>query len=128
VVSSLRPKVVASVLVISTLGVALSSCGASNSTVGTSANNCLVSLAAALRSHHLGSTLVGVRLVSPEVAYRYHFTSTLLHQNVCLVGFKLSGTNGHRRAMAVYAYSENSANSIGVRIVERHRLRITHLI
>ncbi len=106
----------------------LSSCGASNSTVGTSANNCLVPLAAALRSHHLGSQLLGVRLVSNAVATKFHFVRYKTRGDICLVGFRLPNSPPLNASMVVYAYNQNSSRVIGVRVIDRHSFRITHLV
>ncbi len=110
------------------LTLSLSSCGASNSTVGTSANNCLIPLAAALRSHHQGTQLLGVRLVSSEVAMRYHFIRSTTHRDVCLVGFRLSSSASDSDSMVVYAYYQSSSKVVGVRTMQRHRFRINHLL
>ncbi len=116
------------IAVSSTLAViSLSGCGASNSTRGSSANNCLIPLAAALRSHHLGDQLLGVRLVSPQVAMRLHLVKYPGREDICLVGFRLRGSAQVHSSMVVYSYDQNSAKVIGVRVMQRHAFRLNHL-
>lgn len=103
----------------------LTSCGASNSTLGTSATNCLVSLSAAMHGSHKGYRLAGVRLVRSAVARKYGF-DVPPRRDVCLVGFVRVSEGREGPHMRLYAYAENSARSYGERQIWRHELRIGH--
>lgn len=127
-----RSGTLATIALAVTLSIGLGGCGASNSVAGTSATNCIGVLEKAIAKVPSSYEVVGVREVPARKLRRLRFGASP-KATLCLIGFIPKSRAGKhlpvaRGTVLVLVYDEHTGAFLGSKKIERHPVRLSHLL
>lgn len=127
-----RAGILAVISLASALSIGLGGCGASNSVAGTSATNCIGVLEKAIAKVPSSYEVVGVREVPAHKLRRLRFGASP-KATLCLIGFIPKSRAGKHLPVArgpvlVLVYNEHTGGFLGSKRIERHPVRLSHLL